>query len=271
MNFVDKINYSSDKNNSLLCIGIDPINDKLPKHYRNSENGYYEFSKKIIDSTHDLVCAYKPQIAHFSSVSKEHELEKIIDYIKSTYPDIPVILDAKRGDIGSTAEQYAKESFERYEVDAVTINPYLGFDSLKPFLDYKDKGIILLCRTSNPGAVNIQDLLVDGEPLYKKVASLIVNEWNYNNNCLAVVGATWPNQMKEIREIAKDIFFLVPGVGTQGGSIKDLVINGKNEAGKGLIISTSRAIIYASQDEFNFAEKARLAAKEIRDNINLYR
>ncbi|MDN2663699.1 orotidine-5'-phosphate decarboxylase [Psychromonas sp. 14N.309.X.WAT.B.A12] len=181
-----------------------------------------------------------------------------------------MILDSKRGDIGSTAEKYAVESFERYKVDAVTVNPYLGFDSAEPFINYKEKGTILLCRTSNSGANDFQELEVDGMPLYKKVASLVSDKWNYNNNCLLVVGATWPSQMSEVRSIVGDMPFLVPGVGAQGGDIEFLVKAGQTENGTGLIISSSRGVIYASDGD-DFASKAREVVLKLRSEINLYR
>jgi len=202
----------------------------------------------------DVVCAFKPQIAHFSALGAEDQLLEIIEYIKSNYPSVPVILDAKRGDIGSTAEYYASEAFDRYQADAVTVNPYLGIDSVTPFTNYKDKGVILLCRTSNPGAAMIQDLEVQGMPLYQKVAELTRDEWNEHGNCALVVGATWPEQMSKVREIVGEIPFLVPGVGD----------------GTGLIVSSSRVVLYASDNE-NFASAARAVAIHLRDQINEFR
>lgn len=270
MNFIEKLNVIWERNDSLVCVGLDPDSARLPASLYNVSDALFKFNKEIIDATKDLVCAYKLQIAYFSAESAEVQLEKTIQYIKSTYPEIPIILDAKRGDIGSTAEKYAAEAFERYQVDAVTVNPYLGFDSAMPFLNYEDKGTILLCRTSNPGANDLQDLVVDGIPLYQKVASLVSDKWNYNKNCLLVVGGTWASQMSEVRSIVGDMPFLVPGVGEQGGDIQSLVKAGKSENGTGLIISSSRGVIYASDGD-DFATKARGVVLKLRSEINLYR
>jgi orotidine-5'-phosphate decarboxylase len=270
MTFIEKLKSAWKTNNSLACVGLDPDIAKFPHHLKNVPDSIFEFNKAIIDATHDLVCAYKPQIAYFAALSAENQLEKTIDYIKVNYPNIPVILDAKRGDIGSTAEMYATEAFSRYKADAVTINPYLGFDSIEPFIKYKDRGVILLCRTSNSGASDIQDLLVDGIPVYEKIADQIATRWNTNKNCLLVVGATWPSQMSRIREIVGDIPFLVPGVGAQGGDVEQLVKAGQTQDGTGLIISSSRAILYASNGPY-FAQAARKVTLELRDTINQFR
>jgi orotidine-5'-phosphate decarboxylase len=270
VSFIEKLNNIWEENDSLVCVGLDPDMDRFPASLRNVPDAIFKFNKEIIDATHDLVCAFKPQIAYFSAESAEAQLEKTIQYIQSEYPKIPIILDSKRGDIGSTAEKYAVEAFERYKVDAVTVNPYLGFDSAEPFLNYKEKGTILLCRTSNSGANDFQDLEVDGMPLYIKVASLVSDKWNYNNNCLLVVGATWPSQMSEVRSIVGDMPFLVPGVGAQGGDIEPLVKAGKTANGTGLIISSSRGVIYASDGD-DFASKAREVTLKLRSDINLHR
>ena len=223
-----------------------------------------------MDKTHDLVCAYKPQIAYFAGLSAEDQLQMICDYIRDTYPHLPIILDSKRGDIGSTAAMYAKEAFERFQADAVTINPYMGHDSAKPFLEYADKGVVLLCRTSNPGASDIQDLEVNGVPVYEKVATMISEQWNDNGNCCLVVGATWPEQMRRLREITGDIPFLVPGVGAQGGDVKAILAAGQTNNGTGLIINSSRAVIYADNGQ-EFAHAARTVAMATRDLVNQYR
>jgi len=201
MNFIDKLHKAWDRNQSLLCVGLDPNWDKLPAHLKDQPEPIFEFCRAIVDATHDLVCAYKPQIAYFAGLAAEDQLQKTLDYIRDTYPDTPIILDSKRGDIGSTAQMYAKEAFDRFQADAVTVNPYMGQDSAQPFLDYADKGTILLCRTSNAGAQDIQDLQVNGQPVYEAVARMIAEDWNHNNNCCIVVGATWPEQMKRLREI----------------------------------------------------------------------
>ncbi len=270
MNFIDKLSAAWSKNNSLVCVGLDPDLARIPDHVVAAEEPVFEFNRAIIDATHDLVCAYKPQIAHFSALSAELQLEKTISYIKSNYPDIPVILDAKRGDIGSTAEMYAKEAFLRYDADAVTLNPYLGHDSVKPFLNYQDRGAVLLCRTSNSGAADLQDLLVDGRPLYQHVATLVAENWNGNRNCMLVVGATWPAQLSEIRAIVGDIPLLIPGVGAQGGDVEQVVRAGQCADGTGLVISSSRAVLYAGGGE-DFATAARGEARRLRDQINDFR
>jgi orotidine-5'-phosphate decarboxylase len=265
--FIDRLARAWKNNDSLVCVGLDPDPSRFPDSVNALDEPIFEFNKAIIDATHDLVCAYKPQIAHYSAESAELELESTIAYLKSTYPEIPIILDAKRGDIGSTAEMYATEVFERYAADAVTVNPYLGFDSFEPFLNYKDRGVILLCRTSNPGAADLQDLIVEGAPLYEKVASLAVQKWNQHGNCLLVVGATWPEQMTRIRAIVGDMPLLVPGVGAQGADVEKLVKAGRTKAGTGLIVSSSRAILYASDSE-DFAQAARRETERLRDQIN---
>jgi orotidine-5'-phosphate decarboxylase len=270
VSFVQKLSEAWDRNNSLVCVGLDPDLSRFPQSVRNLPDSIFQFNKAIIDATHDLVCAYKPQIAYFSAESAEEQLKATIEYLQHKYPHIPVLLDSKRGDIGSTAEKYAVEAFERYQADAVTVNPYLGFDSVEPFLKYKDKGTIILCRTSNQGACDLQDLDVDGQPLYQKVASLVANSWNVNSNCLLVIGATWPSQMEQIRALAGEIPFLVPGVGAQGGDVKKMVEAGQTKNGNGLIISSSRGIIYASQGD-DFALAARQATLKLRDEINLHR
>jgi len=268
--FIDRLNRAWKTNDSLVCVGLDPDPSRFPESIEEKDEPILEFNKAIIDATHDLVCAYKPQIAHYSAESAESQLEGTIAYIKSTYPEVPVILDAKRGDIGSTAAMYATEVFERYAADAATVNPYLGFDSLQPFLNYKDRGVIVLCRTSNAGAADLQDLPVDGMPLYEKIATLAAQKWNSNGNCLLVVGATWPAQMARIRSIVGDMPLLVPGVGAQGGDVGKLVQAGKTRSGSGLIVSSSRAILYASNGE-DFAEAARRETEKLRVQINQYR
>ncbi|MFL9711513.1 orotidine-5'-phosphate decarboxylase [Methylobacillus sp. Pita1] len=270
MNFIEKLEKSWEKSNSLVCVGLDPDLSRFPEHIKNQSGAIFSFLKDIVDATHDIACCFKPQIAYFSAISAEDELQQVIKYIKTEYPHIPVILDAKRGDIGSTSRMYAVESFERYEADAVTINPYMGFDSVQPFLEYRDRGIAFLCRTSNAGASDIQDLLVDGLPLYEHIAKIVHEKWNVHKNSLLVVGATWPQQMEKIRSLVGDMPFLVPGVGSQGGNVEELVKAGQTENGTGLIISASRAILYASQDP-DYAEVARSVTIDLKDNINLHR
>lgn len=272
MDFLNNLKQAIKKNGSLLCIGLDTDKNKIPKYLLETEDPVFEFNKAVIDATHDLVCTYKTNIAYYASEGIEGltTLKKTIDYIHKQYPDIPVILDAKRADVGSTSIQYAKEVFDVLHSDAVTVNPYFGLDSLEPFLEYKDKGIIVLCKTSNPGAYEFQDLLVDNEPLYIKVAKKIV-EWNKKyQNCLMVVGATWPEELGKIREITKDMFFLVPGIGTQGGDLEKTLKFGLTKEKSGLIIHVARAILYANST-LEFATKAREKAMEFKMNINQYR
>ncbi len=270
MNFTTKLRAAWTSSNSLLCVGLDPDPARLPVMLRGRPQAIFEFNKAIIDATHDLVCAYKPQIAYFAAQSAEDQLLQTMEYLRTRYPHIPAILDAKRGDIGSTADQYALEAFTRYQADAVTVNPYLGGDSITPFTRYADKGVVILCRTSNPGAQDLQDLVIDGEPLYVHVAARVAKQWNANSNCLLVVGATWPEQMRQVRAVVGDMPLLVPGVGAQGGDVKALVTAGKTADGTGLIVNSSRAVLYASSGD-DFAQAARRVAQASRDEINLYR
>jgi orotidine-5'-phosphate decarboxylase len=270
MTFIQKLESAWKQNNSLLCVGLDPDPAKFPAALKDKPDAIFQFNKAIVDATHDLVCAYKPQIAYFAAHAAETQLLNTIEYIQTKYPHIPVILDAKRGDIGSTAEQYAIEAFRRYKADAVTVNPYLGHDSVQPFTSYKDKGVIILCRTSNAGAKDIQDLQVDGQPLFEKLAQRVSHEWNVHGNCLMVVGATWPEQLKRVRDIVGNMPLLIPGIGAQGGDVKAVVTAGKTSSGTGLIISSSRSVLYASNKD-DFAGAARAAALALKDEINLYR
>ena len=258
------------KNNSLVCVGLDPLLERLPKHLIKKPNPLFCFNKQIIDATSDLVCAYKPQIAYYHAAVAEDQLTMTIQYIKSHYPHIPVILDAKRGDITSTAIEYAKEAFFRYQADAVTVNPYMGLDAIKPFTDYKDKGVFVLCRTSNPSASAIQNLPVGDRRLYEVIATTAITEWNENNNILLVVGATSPDELKKVRQLVGDTTLLIPGLGAQGGDVQQTVTSGVNQYGLGIIANASRSIIYASQGE-NYAEAARKKTQELQETINQYR
>jgi orotidine-5'-phosphate decarboxylase len=270
VNFIKTLTGAWGRNNSLLCIGLDPDREKIPDHFRTLKAPLFEFNRVIIEATSDLVCAYKPQMAFYAASGLERDLEQTIAYIHDKHPGIPVILDAKRGDVGSTAEMYAREVFDRYGADAVTVNPYLGGDTLAPFLERIDKGVIILCRTSNPGATDIQDLEVKGEKLYRIVARKAAWEWNRNGNVLLVVGATYPQDLGEIRSLVGNMPFLVPGIGAQGGDIERAVINGKTPDGTGMIINSSRGIIYAGRGE-DFAQAARAAALQLKNEINRYR
>lgn len=272
MNFQQKLNKIIIKNNSLLCIGLDPDLSKIPEHLKKEADPIFTFNKAIIDNTSDLVCAYKPNIAYYEAEGIEgmKSLKQTLKYATQKYPAIPFICDAKRGDISSTSKQYAKALFDYYGFDAATVNPYLGLDAVESFLDYKDKGIIILCRTSNPSASDFQDFIIKNEPLYVHIAKKIV-EWDKKyQNCLMVVGATWPEELGKIRNIASDMFFLVPGIGTQGGDLEKTLRMGLNKNKSGLIINVGRAIIYAGKNK-DFAQKAREKTIELKTNINMYR
>lgn len=272
MSFLEKLERIIKKNNSLLCIGLDPDLEKIPHGMEEQKDPIFTFNKRLIDVSYDLVCAYKPQIAHYSSygILGIKSLLKTVNYLKLNHSEIPIILDAKRADIGSTSKFYAKEVFDVFSADAVTVNPYLGLDSLLPFLERRDKGVIILCRTSNKNASDFQDLMIDNKPLYVHVAEKVI-EWNkMYNNCLMVVSATWQEELKKIRVIAPDMFFLVPGIGAQGGDLEETLKNSLTKERSGLIISASRAITYTSKNE-DFAKKARDEARNLRDLINKYR
>ena len=270
MSFSDKLAAAWKATNSLVCVGLDPEPAKFPKAFAGDDEGVFDFCRAIVDATAEYACAFKPQIAHFAALGAEDALTRLIAHIHATHPGVPVILDAKRGDIGSTAQQYAREAFERYAADAVTANPYLGRDSVQPFLNRADKGVVLLCRTSNPGAQDFQDLDCGGAPLYQRVAETIARDWNGNGNCLLVTGATWPQELASVRAIVGEMPLLVPGVGAQGGDVAAVVANGKTSDGAGLLVSSSRAILYAGNGE-DFADAARGAAQALRDEINSFR
>ncbi len=270
MDFMQSLRNRWSASNSLVCVGLDPEPAKFPAKMANDPDAVFDFCRAIVDSTAGFVCCFKPQIAHFAALAADDALQRLIAHIHASHPGIPVILDAKRGDIGSTAQHYASEAFERFGADAVTANPYLGRDSLQPFLDRADKGVVILCRTSNPGARDLQDLVVEGRPLYQHVAEKIARDWNGNGNCALVVGATWPEQLREVRTIVGDVPFLVPGVGAQGGDVEAVVRTAKTADGTGLVVSSSRAILYASSGD-DFAEAAGNAAMALRDEINRYR
>lgn len=278
--FMAQLAASWARSDSLVCVGLDPEIERFPRQLAAHPSPIFQFNKAIIDATAELVCAYKPQFAHYAAYEAEDQLERTIEYIHRSYPGVPVILDSKRGDIGNTAERYAIEAFERYGADAVTVNPYLGGDALEPFLKREDRGVAVLCRTSNPGARDLQDLevgpgmgpgMVDRQRrLYHVVAELAARRWNARGNCLLVVGATYPKELAEIREIVGEMPLLVPGVGAQGGDVAQVVRNGQTAAGTGLLVSSSRAILYASAEE-DFASAARAAALALRNEINAHR
>lgn len=268
--FISQLESAMTAHDSLVCVGLDPEIERFPAHIYKSPRSIFDFNRAIIDATADLVCAYKPQIAHYAAVGAEDQLLETIRYIRERAPGVPVILDSKRGDIGSTAEKYAREAFERFGADAVTVNPYLGRDAAEPFLAYKDKGVIVLCRTSNAGAREFQDLQVGGRKLYEIVAEHVAREWNVHGNCLLVVGATYPEELAAIRACAGEMTFLVPGVGAQGGDVERVVRQGRNAKGRGLIVNSSRGILYAGSGE-DFAVAARRATLELRAAINAAR
>ncbi|KFB66544.1 orotidine-5'-phosphate decarboxylase [Candidatus Accumulibacter vicinus] len=270
MNFIKALNSVWRENNTLLCIGLDPDPARFPAHLQHRPDAIFEFCRAIVDATADLVCCFKPQIAYFAARRAEDQLEALIEHIHIRHPATPVILDAKRGDIGSTAEQYAIEAFERFQADAVTINPYMGRDSIEPYLAYRDKGIILLCRTSNPGGSDLQFLDVGGEKLYERVARLVSKEWDVNGQCALVVGATFPSEIARVRTLIGDMPLLVPGIGAQGGDIETTVRAGCTASGVGLIINSSRAILYAGKGE-DYANTARSVAEATRNAINRHR
>jgi len=271
MHFMTALRAAWRERDSLLCVGLDPDPARFPAHLRDKPNGIFEFCREIVDATADLVCSFKPQIAYFAAHRAEDQLEALIDHIHAAHPGTPVILDAKRGDIGSTAEQYAVEAFDRFGADAITVNPYMGRDSIDPYLARPDKGVILLCRTSNPGGSDLQFLDVgNGERLFERVARLTADDWNTSGNCALVVGATFPAEIARVRALVGDMPLLVPGIGAQGGDIEATVRAGRTQDGAGLMINSSRAILYAGDGE-DFAVAAREVALRTRDAINLHR
>jgi orotidine-5'-phosphate decarboxylase len=270
--FIQKLSAAWASNTSLLCVGLDPDISKFPPELAQQPDAISLFCKAMIDATADLACSFKPQIAYFAAMRAEDQLEDICRYIKTAYPAIPLILDAKRGDIGATAEQYAREAFERYEADAVTVNPYMGFDSVAPYMEWKERGAIVLCRTSNPGGSDLQFLNVDGRPLYQHVAQLVADKWNVNGQCALVVGATFPQELAQVRSIIGDMPLLVPGIGAQGGDVAATVAAGKTADGSGMMINSSRAILYAKPlAGERYSDAARRVAIETRDAINACR
>lgn len=270
MHFMTALGAAWQQRNSLLCVGLDPDPAKFPAHLQGRPDAILAFCSAIVDATADLVCCFKPQIAYFAAHRAEDQLEALIEHIHARHPGTPVVLDAKRGDIGSTAEQYAVEAFERYKADAITVNPYMGRDSVDPYLAYSDKGVILLCRTSNPGGSDLQFLDVGGVKLYEHVARLVAQDWNASGNCGLVVGATFPAEIARVRELTGDMPLLVPGIGAQGGDVAATLAAGRTAAGTGLMINSSRAILYAGKGE-DFADAARQAAIDTRDAINAHR
>jgi orotidine-5'-phosphate decarboxylase len=265
MNFIERLADAERLNQSLLCIGLDPDPARFPAGMTGDASRIFDFCAAIVDATHDLAIAFKPQIAYFAAHRAEAQLERLIAHIRTTAPRVPIILDAKRGDIGSTAEQYAVEAFERYAADAVTLSPFMGFDSIEPYLRYTDKGVFLLCRTSNPGGSDLQaQRLADGAMLYEHIARLAAGAWNRNRQLGLVVGATFPAELARVRELAPALPLLIPGVGAQGGDAQATVTcalrlrEGRTVAP--VIVNSSRAILYAGAGA-DFAAAARHAAQ----------
>lgn len=272
MNFLDKLNKAVEKNNSLVCVGLDPDMSKIPAQFKTADNGFFEFCKAIVDSTHDLVCAYKPNPAFFEAQGSIGfiNLEKICEYIRTQYSHIPIIYDCKRGDIGNTNQAYAISAFDHLQVDAVTLHPYFGKTSLQPFLDFKDKGMIIMIKSSNAGSGEFQDLPIGDIRLFEHVTRQAKDSWNENGNIVLMVGATYPAELETVRKIAGDeMQILVPGVGAQGG-VAEMLRAGLNSDGKGLIINSSRSILYASSGD-DFAQAARAETERLKTQINQFR
>ena len=269
MTFLELLADAQRRHRSMLCVGLDPEPSRFPNEWRGNAHKIYDFCARIVDATADLVSAFKPQIAYFAAHRAESQLEQLMAHIRRVAPHVPVILDAKRGDIGSTAEQYAIEAFERYGADAVTLSPFMGFDSVQPYLKYHGKGAFLLCRTSNPGGDDLQNQRlssVDGSPLlYEHVAHLAQGPWNLNGQLGLVVGATYPNEIERVRKIAPHLPLLIPGVGAQGGDAQATVKAGWRSDGD-IVVNSSRAILYAS-DTSDFEQAARRVAEQTRATL----
>jgi len=272
--FLDQLRAAESANQSMLCVGLDPEPSRFPGTFNNDASKIFSFCAAIVDATADLVIAFKPQIAYFAAHGAEDQLEKLMAHMRRAAPKVPIILDAKRGDIGSTAEQYAKEAFERYGADCVTLSPFMGFDSVQPYLKYHGKGAFLLCRTSNPGGDDLQNQLLAGLPgeptLYEHIAGLVQGPWNLNGQLGLVVGATYPAEIERVRKVAPNVPLLIPGVGAQGGDAVATVragyrsVNGHTVAP--IVVNSSRAILYASGGD-DFAEAARREAERTRNML----
>lgn len=275
MTFLEQLQGAERQNGSLLCVGLDPEPSKFPAGMKGDASKIYDFCAQIVDATADLAISFKPQIAYFAAYRAEDQLEKLMEHMRRNAPHVPVILDAKRGDIGSTAEQYAKEAFERYGADAVTLSPFMGFDSVQPYLKYHGKGAFLLCRTSNPGGDDLQNqrlASVEGQPLmYEHIAKLAQGPWNLNGQLGLVVGATYPAEIECVRSLAPTLPLLIPGVGAQGGdavaTIKAGYRQSKGATTGAVIVNSSRAILYASSGD-DFAQAARKEAMRTRDVLS---
>lgn len=272
MSFTEKLAKTTSKNNSLLCVGLDPDPAKFPTVLGNNPAKIFDFNKAIVDATVDIVACYKLNSAFYEAFGPDSikQMVQTVEYIRSLNPDIPIILDAKRGDIGNTNEQYAAYAFNYVIADAVTIQPYQGAEAVAPFFADSDKGVFVLAKTSNPDSSEFQNIEVNGDPLYIKVIQAFLKRYESNGNCFFVAGATYPEEMKQIRTLIGDAPLLVPGMGAQGGDASQMVPAGLNSTGDGLIINSSRAILYDSNDE-DFAEAARTEAIKSKDVINTYR
>jgi orotidine-5'-phosphate decarboxylase len=275
--FTTQLARAEAQNDSVLCVGLDPDPTKFPGSWQGDASRIFDFCATIVDATKDLVIAFKPQIAYFAAQRAEAQLERLIAHIHQVAPDVPVILDAKRGDIGSTAEQYASEVFERYQADAVTLSPFMGYDSIEPYLRYEGKGAILLCRTSNPGGADLQTqtLAGSGDTLFEHIARLAQGAWNRSGQLALVVGATYPDEIERVRQLAPTLPLLIPGIGAQGGDAVATVRAGWRADSSGrtvapIIVSSSRAVLYASRGD-NFAPAARQAALATREELNAAR
>lgn len=272
MTFIQKLEHAWKTSQSLLQVGLDPDPRRFPRELQGQSDAIFHFCRDIVDATAPYACSFKPQIAYFAAHRAEDQLEALCAHIRETHPTLPIVLDSKRGDIGSTAENYAREAFERYQAHALTVSPYMGLDSIEPYLAWRDRGVIVLCRTSNPGGSDLQFLKVEnGDPLYLHVAGLVADKWNSNSQCGLVVGATYPTELAAVRQrIGDSVPLLVPGIGAQGGDIPATVNAGVNAAGTGMMINSSRAILYASGGE-DWREAAAQAAQSLRDAINAVR
>ena len=279
MKFLSKLQAAERLNDSLLCVGLEPDPAKFPTHWKGDAGRIYDFCAAIVDATKDVVSAFKPQIAYFAAHRAEDQLERLMAHMRRVAPSVPIILDAKRGDIGSTAEQYAHEAFSRYQADAVTLSPFMGFDTMEPFLKHPGKGVILLCRTSNPGGSDLQNLRladIEGQPrVYEHIAKQAQGPWNTNGQIGLVVGATFPEEIARVRELAPTVPLLIPGVGAQGGDAAATVKAGLKTDASGavtgtIIVNSSRAVLYASSGD-DFASAARRVAMQTRDTLNAAR
>lgn len=269
MKFYEKLDHITQKNKSFLCVGLDPDIKSLPAHLVGKKNPFFEFNRAIIDATADLVNSYKPQIAYYSAEGLESDLQMTLDYIREIYPSVVTILDSKRGDIDSTAKQYAREAFERYQADSVTLNVYMGKDVITPFVDYESKGLFLLCKTSNPHGGDFQDLRVGAETVYEYLARKVSTEWNEKRNLGLVVGGTYIDALRKLREMDSELPLLIPGLGAQGGDLNQILDTAKHLKNKRIIVNASRSIIYAGTD-IDFADKARQKALDYQKVMKLF-